>query len=261
MIRNSFLLLGVTGVGKTYSLRTFLDAGLDVFIAATEPGIEVTLGDTDPAHLHWHYLPPISQSWDVLIKGAKRLNTLPFKSLASNDSLDKSHFTQTIAFLETCNNFTCDRTGESFGDVAEWDASRVFAVDSLSGLSEMVMYGVAGTKPVRSQADWGMAMAQLETIISKLVTDTRCSFVLTAHVDREVDEIAGGTSIMPATLGRRLAPKIPRYFDDVVYVKREGTTFSWSTTESNMALKARTLPFSATIPPTFAPYYKEEATT
>ena len=39
------LLLGETGSGKTYSLRTLLDAGLEVFVIATEPGLLEVLGD------------------------------------------------------------------------------------------------------------------------------------------------------------------------------------------------------------------------
>jgi predicted ATPase len=35
------MLLGASGSGKTYSIRTLLDAGLEVFVLFTEPGMEV----------------------------------------------------------------------------------------------------------------------------------------------------------------------------------------------------------------------------
>ena len=37
------------------------------------------------------------------------------------------------------NDFTCDRCGESFGDVSTWNTDRAIVVDSLSGLNIMAM--------------------------------------------------------------------------------------------------------------------------
>jgi hypothetical protein len=245
------LLLGATGTGKTYSIRTFLDAGITPFVLATEPGIESTLGDLPPEKCHWHYIAPAASSWEDMIDSAKKINMLDQKALAQMPGINKRKFTQFIDVLTTCNDFVCDRTGESFGDVSTWGPDRVLVIDSLSGLNIMAMNLVVGSKPMKSMPDWGMAMDNLERLIITLTTGTKCYFVLTAHLEREVDEVTGGTTITASTLGRKLAPRIPRFFDDVIMAQREGKTFTWTTTAMNADLKARNLPWDSKLKPTF----------
>jgi hypothetical protein len=72
-------------------------------------------------------------------------------------------------------------------------------------------------------------------------------------LERETDEVTGGISLMASTLGRKLAPRLPRFFSDVIHAKREGEKFSWSTATFNVDLKARNVPISETIPPSFVP--------
>jgi hypothetical protein len=115
----------------------------------------------------------------------------------------------------------------------------------------MAMNLVTGSKPVKSMADWGVAIDNLERLIVKLCVDTKCHFVLLAHLEREVDEVTGGTSLMASTLGRKLAPKLPRFFSDVVQAKRNVDKFVWSTAASNVDLKARNLPIADNLDPSF----------
>ena len=56
---------------------------------------------------------------------------------------------------------------------------------------------------------------------------------------------------MASTLGRKLAPRLPRFFDDVVHCKREGNKFTWATDTVNIDLKARNLPLSGGLAPSF----------
>ena len=245
------LLLGPTGTGKTYCLRTFIDAGVTPFILSTEPGIASTLGDLPPDKCHWHYIPPAKQSWSDLIDSARKINTLSFEALAKLSDVNKRKYSQFLDVLESCNNFICDRTGEEFGDVMSWGPDRAFIIDSLSGLNIMAMNLVVGSKPTKSMADWGVAMDNLERFITTLVTSLTCNFVLTGHIERETDEVTGGVSLMVSTLGRKLAPKLPRFFDDVLLCRREGKVYTWSTAAFNVDLKARNLPISDGLPPTF----------
>ena len=248
----STLLLGATGTGKTYSLRTFIDAGVTPFILATEPGLRSTLGDLPPESCHWKYIPPATQNWADLMDSAKKINTLSYESLAKMTDVNKRQYSQFLDVLAACNNFTCDRTKEEFGDIMTWGPDRAFIVDSLSGLNLMAMNLVVGSKPTKSMSDWMVSADNLERFITTLVTGLNCYFVLTGHIERETNEITGGVQLMASTLGRKLAPRLPRFFDDVVYCQREGTEFSWSTAALNVDLKARNLPISDKIPPTFA---------
>jgi hypothetical protein len=249
------LLVGSTGSGKTHSIRTLVEQGLEVFVLFTEPGMEV-LADIPSDKLHWHYIPPATPDWADMLDSASKINRLPFKMLTEMGDINKSKYQEFLHVLEALSNFKDARTGKEFGAVDSWDTSRVLVVDSLSGLNIMAMNLVTGSKPVKSMADWGVAMDNLERLITKLCVDTKCHFVLTAHLERETDENTGASSLMASTLGRKLAPKLPRFFSDVVHVKRDGTKFLWSTATSNVDLKARNLPLLDALPPSFEPIIK-----
>jgi len=245
------LLLGPTGVGKTYALRTAVAAGLEVFVLSTEPGIASTLGDIPSDKLHWKYVAPADTSWEDLIDSAQKINQLSFEALAKMSAINKQKYTQWIEVMYSLRNFIDDRTGKEFGDVTSWGPDRMLALDSLSGLNIMAMNLVVGSKPTKSQADWGVAMDNLKRFVHKLVSDTNCFFTLIGHMEREKDEISGAVKLMPATLGRKLPAEIPLFFDDVIMAKREGTSFKWSTAATGADLKARNLPISDNLSPDF----------
>jgi len=247
------MLLGPTGSGKTHCIRTLLDHDdiMDVFVLFTEPGMEV-IGDIPCASgLHYHYIPPANTGWAEMIDSAKKINSLSFEALAKLPGINKTKYNQFIEVLETCADFTCDRCGESFGAVDSWGSDRAFVVDSLSGLNVMAMDLVVGSKPTKSQADWGVAMDNLERLIQRLCTSTQCHFVLTAHLEPERDEVSGRVQLMASTLGRKLAPRLPRFFSDVVLCDRQGSKFVWNTAAGNVELKARNLRLSTELEPSF----------
>jgi hypothetical protein len=68
-----------------------------------------------------------------------------------------------------------------------------------------------------------------------------------------MDEITGVMRVMTSTLGRKLAPKIPRFFSEVVYAQRTNSDpkFRWSTIDSSADLKNRVLPVSNVLQPSF----------
>jgi len=246
------MLCGASGSGKTHSIRTLVDAGLEVFVLFTEPGQEV-LADVPMEKLHWHYVAPVSVSFADMITSAEKINTMSFEMLTKLPDINKRKYTEFIDILTTLSNFKCDRTGQTYGAVDDWDNDRVLVLDSLTGLSMAAMNLVTGSKPVKSLADWGVAISNLENLLTKLCCDTRCHFVLTAHLERETDELTGGSALMASTLGRKLAPKLPRFFSDVIHVKRAADKFVWSTNSTNVDLKTRNLKIADNLPPSFVP--------
>lgn len=244
------ILLGPTGTGKTTSLRTAVEAGCPLFVLATEPGIENIL--THGPRCHWAYIPPAAEDWSTLSDNANKIASFSVEQLLKMPWPRKGDYRQFEQVLRKCAQFECDVCGERFGPVDALDANCMFAIDGLTGLSKMSMDLVVGGKPIASQPEWGVAMGNLERFIAKACADTKCSFTLISHVERETDEVTGGTRLMVSTLGRRLAPKLPRMFDEVVYCRRQGGRFYWSTTENGVDLKARRLPFSDTIAPDFS---------
>ena len=244
------LLMGASGCGKTYAIQTLIDAGITPFVIATEPGIGSVLGDIPKEELHWHYIKPAAPSFSDLLSNAKKINTMSFEGLC-NATFNKSKYNQFLDLLTTCSDFHCDRTGESYGEVDDWNTDRCLVVDSLSGVNIMAMDLVVGAKPVKAKGDWGVAMDNLERLINRWCTGLQCHFILTTHLEREKDEITGGVHLMTSTLGQKLAPKIPRFFDDVIRAKRDGRQWLWSTLETSMDLKTRHLELDEKLRPTY----------
>jgi hypothetical protein len=100
-------------------------------------------------------------------------------------------------------------------------------------------------------SDWGIAMDRITRLVNKLCADTKCWMILTAHLEIERDEVTGRMRAMPSTLGRKLAPVLPRFFSEVVECRHEGNDFFWSTSNEDTDTKTRNLPHSSKIPPDF----------
>lgn len=251
------LLLGATGSGKTTAICKLIDEGLNVFAIFTEPGQESVFkyyseqGKELPANFHWKYMPPSAPDFMDMIDSATKINTMTFEGLTKMGDVNKRKYREFIDILTTLSNFKSDRDGSEHGSADSWGTDTVLFLDSLSGLNLAAMNLVVGSKPVKSMADWGVAMDNLERLLIKLTGDTRCHFVMTAHLEREADEVTGGTQLMASTLGKKMAPRLPRFFSDVIHCKREGTEWIWSTVTTNVDLKARNLPYSDKIKPDF----------
>lgn len=249
------MLIGASGTGKTFALRTLIACGITPFCIFTEPGFE-TISDLLPDKLHWHYIPPAGQSWESMISSADLVNKLSFDAVSKMVDPNRTQYNQFVDLLRSLNNFKCDRDGVVYGDVCTWGTDRAIVIDGLTGLGAMSMGLVVGGKPVRHQGDWGIAMQHVENLVQKLCTDTQCHFILIGHTERETDEVMGGSRIMAATLGRKLAPKLPRFFSDVILADKTGSKFTWSTAAAGADLKARNLPIADGLSPDFGQIIK-----
>lgn len=253
------MLMGPAGTGKTHSIGTLVESGLEVFYVGMEPGLESLNGYfTDkgkelPANLHTHLVESQTASFAELIGAATKVNTMNLESLAKSTDMNRDKYNQFIGLLKCLSNFVDQRTGEAFGPVDSWPASRVVVIDGLTGICTAAMSLVIGGKPVRSQSDWGIAQSQVENLIRKLCNDCKCHFVLIAHVERETDQVLGGVKIMASALGKALAPKLPPMFSDVVLCVREGTNWKWDTASAIADVKTRSLPYAGNNPPDFRP--------
>lgn len=257
------LLMGPSGTGKTHSIGTLVDLGIDVFYLALESGMESLLGYwTDhgkevPKNLHWHKVAAPAASFTDMIQNAKNINMLNLDSLAKMTDPNKSKHNQFVALLEALNNFPDDRTGEKYGPVNTWDQSRVLVIDGATGISQCAMALVVGGKAVRNQSDWGIAQDQVEKLVRMLCDNCPCHFVLLSHVERETDAVLGGVKLMVSTLGKALAPKFPVMFSDVVLTERSGDKWTWNTASAMADVKTRNLPIKSDNPPTFKTIFEK----
>lgn len=251
------LLMGPSGTGKTHSIGTLVDLGIEVFYLALESGMESLLGYwTDrglevPSNLHWHKLSAPTATFSDMIQNAKNINMLNLDALAKMTDPNKSKHNQFIALLEALNNFPDDRTGEKYGPVNTWDQSRVLVADGATGISQCAMALVVGGKAVRNQSDWGIAQDQVEKLVRMLCDNCACHFVLLAHVERETDAVLGGVKLMISTLGKALAPKFPAMFSDVILTERSGDKWTWNTASAMADVKTRNLPIKSDNTPDF----------
>ena len=257
------LLMGPAGTGKTHSIGTLAEAGVEVFYLGLEPGLESLLGfwkdrgKEIPANVHWHMLEAPKASFTELLDSAKKINTMALDSLAKMQDPFRSKHNQFIGLLEALNNFPDDRTGEKFGCVDEWTPSRALVIDGMAGLARAAMSLVVGGKPVRNQSDWGIAQDQVEKIVRMWTDNCHCHFVLIAHVERETDAVMGGVKLMVSTLGKALAPKLPPMFSDVILTVREGDKFTWDTGSAMADVKTRNLPIKSGQPADFGAIIKK----
>lgn len=256
------LLQGETGTGKTHSIGTLVDTGVEVFFLALESGIESLIGYyTDrgiavPPNLHWHVLKLQSSvkgsKFAPLLDAADTIGKMTQDSLYKMQDFTRAENNPYKQVMQVLVNFTDQRTGQSFGAVDDWGPNRALVLDGLTGLGSFAMRMVIGKKPLRSQTDWGLAQGQVESSTRMLCDQCNCHFVMIAHVEREVDQVQGGVKITVQTLGKALPPLIPPMFSDVIYAMREGTKWSWSTAHAMVALKTRNLPVAEGLSPTFA---------
>lgn len=247
------LLIGGSGTGKTYSLQTLLEAGLQVVGIFTEPGMEVIEHAKCSDGMHFHYIAPAALSWEEMKNAATMINTMSNESLQKLGGINKEKFKQWYDMITCMGNFKCGRCQKNFGAVDDLGPDFAVFNDSLSGLALMSSNLTVGAKPIKTQPDWGVMMDNLERYVQMFCMSVKTFGVMTAHTEREVDEVAGGTFIMAGSLGRKLSPKLPRFFSDVILAKREATKFTWSTAAPQTDLKARHLAIGENIPPTFKP--------
>jgi hypothetical protein len=251
------LLEGPTGTGKTHSVGTLVDTGIDTFYLGLESGMEALLGYYSdrgkdvPANLHWHNLKSADAGFDTLIAGAKQVGELTQDALYKLQDFNRGKNNRFKDVLQALANFTDQRTDVKYGDTHKWGPNKALIIDGLTGLSDFAMDLVIGTKPIKSQTDWGVSQDQLYRLLKMLTEGCAMHFVLISHVEREIDEVQGGSKITVATLGKKLPPKIPPMFSDVILAVRNGTTWNWSTANPAADLKTRNLSVADNLKPDF----------
>lgn len=226
------LLEGPAGTGKTHAIGTLVDwaeaHGIQVFGLFTENGLETLLGywlDRGipvPACLHYHQCMTKPISLKALTTAADNVGKLTYEGVTKMIDVERSKNNAFHKILSACSNFTDDRTGEQFGAVDEFGVDKIFFLDSLSELSNAAMKMVIGNKPTAAPPDYGVAQNNLMNFLRLCTQGMACTFVITAHISREKDEITGGTKLMTKAIGAAISSDIPQLFSDVIYCERNG---------------------------------------
>lgn len=260
------LLMGPTGTGKTASIATLAmaDPNLHVFCLFMESGLESLIGRfTDPvpqgfglkeipSNVHWHVLKPPLDGFSLLQTNAQNFNQLAVDGLFKVVDVNKHKYLDFYkSMLGQMVNFVDQRTGQAFGAVDSWGPDKVFCIDGLTGMTDATVMTRVGGSAVKSLPDYQIVQDQISKHIRYLTDGCKCHFVLLGHIEREVDQVQGGVKIMASTFGSKLAPRLPPMFSDVILTKRVGTTWTWSTSDSQTDLKTRNLQVADALPQDF----------
>lgn len=264
------LLEGDSGAGKTYALGTIVDwaeaNGYKVRVLFTENGLETLLGywrdpplGTNgqpiraprpiPDCLAWYVFK--DQPFDIktLKAAANKVGILSYEALTKSIDPDRAAHNSYEKLLGVMADFVDDRTGEKLGNIGEWDNKVIFAIDSLTELAIICMKMVIGNKPTAAPPDFGVGQNNLINLLRYLTQGFDPTVVITAHLQRQTNELTGGVSLMVKAIGKALGDDIPQLFSEVLYAKREGSEWFWDTAAIGVTTKTRYLPISAKIQP------------
>jgi len=262
LVGPNVLLMGPSGTGKTYAMGKLVDwaaaNGKEVFGLFVENGLETLLGYwTDrgkevPACLHYHQ--QLTRPIDLkgLVSAADNVGRLSYEAITK--MVDPNRGGENNAFfkiLKTCSDFPDDRTGKTFGPVDSWGVDKIFFIDSLSELANACMKMQIGAKPAGAPPDYLVAQNMLLNFLRLCTQGTAFTFVLIAHVDREVDPVSQSAKIMVKAIGKAMVNDIPPLFSDVIFTVREGDKFYWDTAAYGVDAKTRSLGYRSKIDPDF----------
>lgn len=250
------LSIGGVGTGKTSLAKTLIGTGITPFCICFEP--PDMLGDTKAEDLHWHYIPPVSNDLASLMEAAKRIGTMTPEQILKTHDTNRDKRNNFYPFLNALSTYTCDRTGEDFGNVGQWGTDRCLVLDGLSGLTLAALKLSVGEKYALTQPEFQIAMKLIENILLQLCTGFWCHAYVIAHEERETDEVNGGSKMYASTLGRKLAPVLGRPFTDVFRMKKLPVPSGKpkiviDNLETQADLKARNMPYGNAMDPTLVP--------
>lgn len=262
LVGPNVLLMGPAGTGKTFALGTLADwaeaNGLRMFVLFTEQGLETLKGywlDKDkpiPACLHWRQVLTQPMTLEAMIHGADLIGKMSYDLVTKMTDPDRGANNPFLKILTECKNLVSDRDGTKFGNMAGLGTDTIFVIDGLSQLSSAAMKMQVGAKPAAAPSDYQIAQKYIYGFLELITQGYSCTFVLIAHVSKEVNEITGSTLIGVKSAGKALAGELPQLFSDVIYTVREGDKFWWDTAQFGVDAKTRSLGYRSKIEPNFA---------
>lgn len=247
------MLIGPAGRGKTTSLRTLPEAGLQTFALFTEPSMQV-VSDLH-GWFHWAYLPPYIESWDIHEARARNISSSTWESLSStSEDPHRAYYNTWLGLYPILRNFTCVECGQEFGDVKSWGPDRALAIDGLSGLNQMSLAfckgGAIGDPHGRAR---GTAADQVYGLFGQDLCYLSCMYVLIGHSRESYFEDQRMMKTSIDILGRKTAGAWSRTFNDVLLAGYDENGFYWDNANPAADVKAGYLEMSARHPQSFVP--------
>jgi hypothetical protein len=208
------LLIANSGAGKSGALAALANEGYELFILDFDNGLDPLYTYVQPEYkklVHFHTLQDeISHSTGEV-------------QIVRADAFTKA--------MRLISNW--DSGGKSLGSVATWNSNQVLVVDSLTFASlaalhlasvrnKQVSYrpkALAGAGDPRQII--GEAQILVEGLLAAVTSEkVKCNVVVTSHVVWEGPDT--NLTGFPSSVGRKLSPTIPRYFNTMLYMEQVG---------------------------------------
>jgi hypothetical protein len=204
------LLFGNSGVGKTGALGTLAAAGYRLFVFDFDNGLDILL---DPKVLAPEFRKNVYY---------KLLQDKP--AVAGNALVPQA--TAWKAFTSSLSNWK--EGTESMGGFNTWGEKDVIVIDSITLLSDAAFteaLAIGGRLGQRPQIqDYGAAVENIQAVFELLYSShCKANVVVTSHLAIAADDFSGGANkALASVLGKKLGPKLPRYFNNVVCIEKYG---------------------------------------
>lgn len=218
------LVVGDSGVGKTGSLASLVDAGYKLRILDFENGLDPLVGH---------------------VKDRSKLSNVDYHTLK-----DQFHIIGKNVVIKKAPSFQAAmgllNDWAPYGPVQSWDdpAKTVLVIDALSSMGRasfnMVLQannvlGQMGTKGGPEIAHYGAAMENIEKLLGNLTNPdlVPCHLVVLTHVTTQE---ADGSIVkaFPEALGTKLNPKVGRYFNNMISLSLTGGEKSFKTKKDGL---------------------------
>ena len=215
------LVLADSGMGKTGMLWSLADAGFKLKIYDADNGSGVL---------------------NAAMRGNPKISNIEvnvftnkLKANAQGFPVTNGKPTAWADFLSALNKWPDSPTGQGIQD---WGPDTVAVIDTFSRLgghallAAQALENKMGKQPEIQH--YGTAMAQLEGTLANLYgDDVKCHVLVLTHVDYLKNEL--GTMFgLPMSLGEKLSPKVPSYFNTMLALKRTGKNTILSTKPTAM---------------------------
>jgi hypothetical protein len=256
------LLIGPAGTGKSRALATLIEWAevhkRRVMGLYTENSLETVLryfsqkGKPLPDNFYYHVARDKATPFKDLLQAAKDVGNLNYESLTKLQDPNRGKNNPYHKILNDLADFPDDRTGKKLGNFGEWSNEDIFFIDSFSELANAAVKMTIGTRPVMSQPEYQVAQNNLLNFLRFCTQGFLPTFVMTAHVQRQVNEAAGTTKLMVKAIGKAIGDDIPQLFSEVIGCVRVGDQWYWDTADSQIDTKVRYLPVKSKIDPNFA---------
>lgn len=201
------LILGNSGTGKTGSLGSLAAVGYRLFICDFDNGLDILLDEK--------VVPPEARK-NIYFRA---LQDRPVK--VGEKLIPRATAWQ--EFMRTLGDWK--EPSGSLGNFTTWGPKDVLVLDSLTFATQRAFddaLQLAGRLGQRAQIqDYGAALESIEAMLEMLYGDIcKCNVIMTAHLQMAGDELSGARKALPNVLGQKLAPKVPRFFNNMILAEK-----------------------------------------